>query len=678
MNDSNVAQRISRLRETIREHDQRYYVQAQPVISDYQYDQLLRELQDLESAHPQLVTSDSPTQRIGDQPMEGFESAVHRVPMLSIDNTYSEGEVLSHAARTAERIGQPIPWAVELKIDGVAVSLIYEHGELVQALTRGDGRKGDDITHNIRTVRDVPLRLIGDAPPLIEIRGEIYIANSDLVIINQRQLEKGEPAYKNTRNLTAGSVRQLDPREAAARKMRVFCHGLGGHEGLRATTHIEFLDQIRQWGLTPTPRVKAFSTIQAALAYANDLTRQLHAFDFEVDGIVIKADRFDHRQQLGSTAKSPRWLIAYKIQKYEATTRLNEISVQVGKTGTITPVAELQPVELAGTTVRRASLHNAEEIQRKDIRIGDVVVVEKAGKIIPHIVRVEKHQRTTDLPPYPFPTNCPECDTALVKDEGGVYIRCPNDHCPAQLKERIRYFASRKAMDIEGLGDKIVDQLVQAGWVTTFGSLYALTAEQLAQLDRMGERSAEKLIASIAKSKSRGLARLLNGLSIRHIGATVARVLAEEFGSIDALRDASKESLAETDEVGEIIAGSLYDFLHGPYGKQTIDGLKAAGVRMETEPRNTNAPSGVLTGKTLVVTGKLQKYNRDQIQQLILEHGGKAASSVSAKTDFLVAGEKAGSKRDKAQKLGITILTEDEFESLLTGQTLQQPDAPTS
>ena len=409
------------------------------------------------------------------------------------------------------------------------------------------------------------------------------MTNADLVRLNQQQQQRGEAAYANTRNVTAGSVRLLDPQQAATRRLRMFCHGNGYAEGLTATTHMELLRQLREFGLSPTPHVAAFPNIDRALQYCDQLIAMIPELDFEVDGIVLKVNRFDLRQAMGSTSKSPRWLIAYKFTKYEAVTVLNAISVQVGKTGTITPVAELEPVQLAGTTVSRASLHNADEIQRKDIRVGDTVVVEKAGKIIPHIVRVEKHLRQGRLRKFAFPTDCPVCGTQAVKDEGGVYIRCPNNECPAQLKERLRYFASRQAMDIEGLGDKLVDQLVAAGMVKGFGDLYCLTSEQLQQLDRMGERSAARIIDGIAASKQRGLARVLNGLSIRHVGTTVAKLLASHFGSLTALSQASVEELAKIDEVGQVIAESVFDFLQSDHGRQTVAALAAAGV-------NTQAP----------------------------------------------------------------------------------------
>ncbi len=557
---ADIKQEIEQLREQIRYHDRKYYVDAAPEVSDLEYDRLLERLKSLEAQHPDLRTPDSPTQRVGDQPVPHLQQVAHRLPMLSIDNTYSADEVRQYAAKVAKLVDVPIEWAVELKIDGVAVSLCFENGQLVRALTRGDGNVGDDITHNVRTIADVPLRLHGDPPRVLEVRGEVYMTNSDLVRLNQEQTKRGEAVYANTRNVTAGSVRLLDPQQAATRRLRMFCHGNGYAEGLTATTHMELLEQLREFGLSPTPHVAAFPNINGALEYCDKLIAMIPELDFEVDGIVIKVNRFDLRQVMGSTSKSPRWLIAYKFTKYEAVTVLKAINVQVGKTGTITPVAELEPVQLAGTTVSRASLHNADEIERKDIRVGDTVVVEKAGKIIPHIVRVEKHLRQGRLRKFVFPTTCPVCGTAAVKDEGGVYIRCPNNECPAQLKERIRYFASRQAMDIEGLGDKLVDQLVEVGLVRGFGDLYRLTAEQLQQLDRMGERSAARIINGIAASKQRGLARVLNGLSIRHVGNTVARLLATKFGSLEALSQATVEELAQDRRSGTSHRGKCVQF----------------------------------------------------------------------------------------------------------------------
>ncbi len=657
---------IDKLREEIRAHDARYYGAAAPTITDLQYDRLMERLKSLEAEHPELVTPDSPTQRVGGSPVDELNSVPHLVPMMSIDNTYSLAELRKYGHRTSKLLpDEAIEWVVELKIDGVAMSLIYEQGQLVRGVTRGDGTTGDDVTHNVRTVIGVPLRLSGDdVPPLVEVRGEVYMTNSDLTRLNDERQKQGLEAYANTRNVAAGSIRLLDPRICAERRLRLFCHGVGQVENLQATTHMEFLRQLANWGLPATPHVECFPDFESALTHAESLIERLHELDFEVDGLVLKVNRFDQRARLGATSKSPRWLIAYKFEKFEAVTQLNDIRVQVGKTGTITPVAELEAVELANTMVSRASLHNADEIVRKDIRVGDTVVVEKAGKVIPHIVRVETHLRPQGTEPFLFPTHCPECGSKLVKDEGGVYIRCPNLACPAQLRERLQYFASRTAMDIEGLGEKLVDQLVSTGLVKRFADLYELTVEQLAELERMGKKSAQNVVAAIQASKSRSLARLLNALTIRHVGTRVATILAQRFQTMAALQEATVEQLSEVAEVGPIIAESVYHFLHNDYGRETIKSLSAAGVNMGTvEEMSDSAQHQSFTGKTLVVTGKLENYTRDEIQALIERLGGRAASSVSQSTDYLVAGEKAGSKLAKARELGVTVLTEAEFDA---------------
>jgi len=661
-----LAARVQQLRDEIRRHDRLYYVEAQPEISDLKYDGLVKELEKLEAEHPELVTPDSPTQRVGGEPVDHLRSVEHRVPMLSIDNTYSLEELRRFGDRTQKLLpDETIEWVVELKIDGAAVAVVYEDGRLVRGVTRGNGRVGDDITHNVRTMPDVPLQLTGSPPRVLEIRGEIYIANSDFVKLNERQHAAGEPAFANTRNTAAGTLRMLDPRIAARRRLRLFCHGVGFCEGEAARTHMEFLESLSAYGLTPTPHVACFASFADAVQHCDELIANLHELDFEVDGLVLKVNRFDQRERLGTTSKSPRWLIAYKFAKYEATTRLHQIHVQVGKSGAITPVAELEPVSIADTVVSRASLHNAEEVERKDVRPGDMVVVEKAGKIIPHIVRVEKHLREGDPKKFEFPTECPSCNTSLVKDEGGVYIRCPNPSCPAQVKERIRYFSSRNAMDIEGLGEKLVEQLVDRRLVTTYGDLYRLAErrDDLLQLERMGEKSVDNLLAGIEASRTRGLERLLNALSIRHVGATVARGLAQHFGSMEALESASVEQLSGINEIGDTIARSVYQFFHDDFGRAVVDDLRALGIDMGAA--STPVQSQKLADKTFVVTGTLSKYTRDAIHELIQQYGGRATSSVSKKTDFLIVGQDAGSKLEKARKLGVEILDEAGFDQLL-------------
>ena len=666
--------RIAELREQIRYHDRKYYIEAEPEITDLDYDRLQHELKQLELAHPQLITPDSPSQRVGEEIVGDLQQVKHRLPMLSIDNTYSLEELASFFTRVQKTLhaeGQEqIEWVLELKIDGVAAAVVYEDGVLVRAITRGNGQVGDDITHNIRTIGDIPLRLSGKPPQLLEVRGEVYMTNNDLAQLNLKRSERGQALYANTRNVTAGTVRLLDPKQAAERRLRFFCHGVGYCQGMQATNHIEFLQELQGYGLPATPHVRKFNNAQEVLAEIDQIQEHLHELDFEVDGLVLKVNQFAQRELLGATSKSPRWVAAYKIEKYEAVTRLNEIRVQVGKTGAITPVAELEPVQLAGTTVSRASLHNAEEIERKDVRVGDWVVVEKAGKIIPHIVRVELHRREQELPQYVFPSNCPECGTQLEKDEGGVYIRCTNPACPAKLRQQLRYFAGRSAMDIDGLGEKIVDQLVDASFVASYADLYRLQKSQLLTLDSFGERKAENLLAGIAASRERGLARVLAAISIRHVGTRVASLLARAFPTIEELQAATAEDLAAVDEIGEIIAESVYAYLHAESGRQIIDDLRSVGVQLELAEADraivaASAGAGVLAGKSLVVTGTLTRYSRDEIQALIAQHGGRAASSISKSTDYLVAGEKAGSKLDKAQQLGVQVLSEADFEQLI-------------
>ncbi|MCA9130527.1 MAG: NAD-dependent DNA ligase LigA [Planctomycetales bacterium] len=663
---------LLKLRDEIRIHDRKYYVEAQPEVTDLEYDRLLQRLREIESQHPEWVSADSPTQRIGDEVVGDLQQVEHRIPMLSIENTYNLDELRSFLSRVQKNFtGDEVAWVLELKIDGVAASILYENGVLTRAVTRGNGRVGDDITHNVRTIPDLPLRLNGNAPKLLEVRGEAYMTNQDLAQLNLTRAEQGLPAFANTRNVTAGTIRLQDPKLASERRMRFFCHGVGFCEGLQATNHMDFLAELQDFGLPTTPHVHLFHSAEQVLEQIDAVQSQLHELDFEVDGLVLKVNNFLQREKLGSTTKSPRWVVAYKIEKYEAVTRLNEIRVQVGKTGAVTPVAELEPVQLAGTTVSRASLHNAEEIERKDIRVGDWVVVEKAGKIIPHVVRVELHRRDANSTEFVFPTHCPQCQTPLVKDEGGVYIRCNNEGCPAKLSQRIRYFASRAAMDIDGLGEKIVDQLVDADLVRSYGDLYRLTEEQLLALESFGQRKAEKLLSAIKASKQRGLARVLSAISIRHVGTRVAQILAHRFPSFEQLQAASVDDLADVDEIGEIIAKSVCDFIASESGRGTLMDLQECGVDLTEqvdEIAEQAGGNGLLAGKTIVVTGKLSRYTRDEIHALIEQHGGRASSSISRSTDYLVAGDKAGSKLEKAKQLGVQILSEDDFAKLTESQ----------
>ncbi len=663
-----AARAIARLRDEIRVHDRKYYVEAAPEISDREYDRLVERLRALESEHPELVTRDSPTQRVGGEPVPQLTSVRHRVPMLSIDNTYSTGDLLKWGERVRKLVpDEPIEWVLELKIDGVAVSLTYDAGRLVRAATRGNGVVGDDITHNVRTIHGVPLLLpLAEPPESVEVRGEVYMTNSALVALNEAQAKAGLPPFANTRNVAAGSIRLLDPRECAARPLGFFCHGVGDETGLGAVSQTGLLRWAREAGLPVAPETRSFSSLDSLVEHGTELIERLHELDFEVDGFVVKVDSFDQQRRLGATAKNPRWAIAWKFEKFEATTTLAGIRVQVGRGGTITPVADLEPVELAGTIVRRASLHNADEVARKDVRVGDVLVVEKAGKVIPHVVRVEKHLRKGRPPTWKPPTACPECGSAVVKDPDGVYIRCPNVHCPARCRERLRFFASRGAMDIEGLGDKLVEQLVERGLARDYADLYSLTVDQLEGLERMGRKSAESLVREIAESKARGLVRVLNALGIRHVGPRVATILAERFHSIGAVAKASEEELAEVPEIGPVIASSVHEWLSGGYGRSVIVALAGAGVDMEL-PESERVRPGPLTGRTIVVTGTLEGFSRDEAEEAIRRAGGRASGSVSKKTDYVVAGAEAGSKLDKARQLGVPVIDEAAFRKLLEG-----------
>lgn len=663
---ASVKQRIDTLRQEIERHNRLYYVEARPEVSDREFDKLMAELETLERENPQYDSPDSPTHKVGGEPIAGFETVEHRVPMLSIDNLFEEEKLIDFDDRIRKLLDGDKPnYTVEYKIDGAALALVYENGRLTRGATRGNGTEGDDITHNARTLMGVPLKLNAKNPPaVLEIRGEAFIANSDFAHIRAEQEQAGEEPFKNPRNATAGALKLLDPKLCAKRKVRFLAHGTGYTEGFAPATHIEFLEAIAEMGLPATPNVKLLDTMADARAYSQTMIENLHTLDFEVDGLVIKVNDFAQREQLGLRSKSPRWVVAYKWEKYEATTRVERIEVNVGKTGAVTPVAILDPVEIAGTTVSRASLHNADEIARLGVKQGDYVVVEKAGKIIPHVVRVEEHRRDGTEKAFRFPKKCPECGEAVTKDEGGVYIRCLNPNCPARLRETLRFFASRSAMDIEGLGIKLVEQLIDAKLVDGIPALYRLKdkRDELLALERMGEKSADNLLDGVEQSRSRPLWRLLTGLNIPHVGSTNARILADTFGTIGGIAAQSEEQLADVDAIGPIIAHSVHSFFSSDAGKELIEELRGFELNFgeEKEVEETQA-SQALAGKTIVATGSLEKFTRDEIKEAIRRHGGKSSSSVSKKTDFLLAGEKAGSKLEKAESLGVAVISEAEF-----------------
>ncbi len=676
--DAGPRDEVERLRNQIRRHDALYYREAAPEISDLEYDRLVRRLKELEAAYPQLQSPDSPTQKVGGEPIAGFVTVEHLVPMLSIDNAFTEAELTEFGNRVVKLIGpEPIEWVVEYKVDGVALSLIYENGVLVRAVTRGDGRRGDDVTHNARTMGGVPLQLIGDFPKMLEVRGEAFIGNRDFAQLQARMKDAGEEPLKNTRNAAAGAIKLLDPKLCAQRKLRFFAHSVGSLGGASYSTQWEFLQAINTMGIPSVGKTSVQPSFEAAMEYSHRLMDDLHTLDFEVDGIVMKVNDFQLREQLGMTSKCPRWVIAYKWEKYEAETQVENILISVGKTGTLTPVASLKPVEIAGTTVSRASLHNRDEIERLGVQIGDWIIVEKAGKIIPHVVRVEQHRRDGSQTPFEFPTKCPECQTDVIKDEDGVYIRCPNPTCPAQLREGLRYFASRAAMDIEGLGVKLIELLTSDDekLLTSYSDIYRLKDHRakLITRERLGEKSIDNLLAGIEASKKQPLWRLLTALNLRHVGTRTAQLLAERFGTMDMIASQTEEQLSEVDEVGPVIAKSVAAYFASDFGKRIVAELKGLGLNMGDAAAAAAAAAeraaGRLVGKTLVVTGTLTRFKRDEIIELIQKHGGRSAGSVSKKTDYVVAGTDAGSKLTKAQELGITILSEDAFLELIAGDS---------
>jgi DNA ligase (NAD+) len=664
-----TAQRAEELRRQIDHHNYLYYVEAKPEISDRDFDRLLEELRKIEEAHPELRTPDSPTQRVGGAPIEGFVSVTHRVPMLSIDNTYSADELREFDRRVRKLVpGGKIEYVVELKIDGVAISLTYEEGLFTVGATRGDGERGDDVTHNLKTIREVPLRLRAKNPPaLFEARGEVYMTRAELARINKDRAAKNLEPFANPRNSTAGTLKMLDPRQCAERRLQLFTYGLGAVEGVVLKTHRESLDLLRKYGFPVNSHIETFDSIDAVVAYCNSWDKRRHDLPYETDGMVIKVNDFDQHRRMGTTSKFPRWVVAYKFAAEQAMTKLLSIHLQVGRTGTLTPVAHLEPVKLAGTTVKRASLHNADEIARKDIRVGDMVVVEKAGEIIPYVIRSEPEARTGDEKVFHFPSKCPVCGSPVVRDKGSAFYRCTSDDCAGKLKEHLLFFAHRNAMRIEGLGDALVEQLVDNALVRSIPDLFRLSKDKLLELERMGEKSADNLLAQIEASKSRGLARVLAGLGIRMVGESVAELLAHEFGSIDDLEKASKERLAQIEGIGPERAESIHQFFQSTAGKKVVADLRSLGVKLteDARPKPKTGAAGDLTGMTFVVTGTLEKYSREEIEDLIKQLGGKTTGSVSKKTDYVVAGEKAGSKLEKARELGVKMLSEAEFEKMI-------------
>lgn len=683
------AQRAAHLRALLNRYAHEYYVQDAPTVPDAEYDRLFRELADLEAANPSLRSADSPTCRVGGAPQDAFEPVRHVVPMLSIHTETEHGPegAAQFDARVRKQLGlkdddPPLEYAAELKFDGLAISLRYEHGVLVRAATRGDGETGEDVTANIRTIAQIPLRLAGVAAPVLEVRGEVYMRRDDFATLNERQREKGEKAYINPRNTAAGAVRQLDPAITAQRPLRFFAYGLGEADGWALpATHAALLDALQAMGLPVCADRVVASGVAGLIAFHQQMAVRRDTLPFDIDGVVYKVNDRALQEQLGFVSREPRWAVAHKYPAEEALTVVEAIDVQVGRTGALTPVARLQPVFVGGVTVTNATLHNAQEVQRKDVRVGDTVIVRRAGDVIPEVVAVVLERRplqddgvTAQMPPFTMPLACPVCASPVVQEAGEAAARCSGGLvCRAQRKQALLHFASRRAMDIEGLGDKLVEQLVDAGWVATPADLYKLGILKLAELERMAEKSASNLWAAIERSRATTLARLIFALGIRNVGETTAKDLARHFGQLDGLvaaatlpdEAAALAALQAVPDVGPVVACSIRDFFLQPHHVEVLEQLRAAGVHWPESEPGAAALAGSLLGKTLVITGTLPTLSRDEAKALIEDAGGKVAGSVSKKTDFLVAGEAAGSKLDKATELGVRVLDEAGLKALL-------------
>jgi DNA ligase (NAD+) len=661
-----VLTRVQELRDQIHYHNHRYYVLDDPVISDAEFDRLLQELSRLEEEYPGLVTPDSPTQRVGAAPLDKFETVPHSLPMLSLENAFSEAEAREFEDRLKRflRTSEEFHYVVEPKMDGVAVELVYEQGHLRVGSTRGDGYRGENVTQNLKTIHTIPLMLLsGDrpVPDLLEVRGEVYMDLNEFQKLNDERLARGEPAFANPRNAAAGSLRQLDPAITAGRPLKIFCYGIG-QVSRSFQSHWEVLDVLKTWGLRVNPMIERRRGIEAAIQYHHDLEHQRHGLSYEIDGVVIKVDDLALQERLGTKARSPRWALAYKFAATQATTKVKDIVVNVGRTGAITPMAVMEPVEVGGVTVSRATLHNEDEVARKDVRVGDTVLIQRAGDVIPEVVKVILEERPSGAQPFQMPSHCPVCDTPLVRPANEAVTRCPNPDCLGALRRGILHFASKNAMDIDGLGEKIIDQLIDQGLVKEIADLYRLTEADLVPLERFAEKSAGNLVNAIQGSKTVSVARLIYALGIRYVGEATAQLLAQHFHSLEKLQEAGEEDLLQVEGVGPQVAGSILEFFQDSRNLKILAELKDLGVKpLPPEP----PPKTALAGKTFVFTGGLDRFSREEAKAQVTSRGGKVSSSVSAKTDYVVAGTDPGSKYAKARDLGVTILEEDAFEELL-------------
>ena len=661
-----LQQQIDTLRQDLRRYEYEYHVLDNPTIPDAEYDRLFHQLKALEAAHPELITADSPTQRVGAKPLSGFAQIRHEIPMLSLDNAFSDEEFYAFVKRIEDRLirlPEPLTFCCEPKLDGLAVSILYVNGVLTQAATRGDGTTGEDITANIRTIRNIPLQLLMDNPPTrLEVRGEVFMPHAGFERLNQQALEKGEKTFANPRNAAAGSLRQLDPKITSKRPLVLNAYGIGIAEGVDLpNTHYDRLQWLKSTGIPVNPEIRLCNGTDEVLDFYRDIQNKRSSLGYDIDGTVLKINDISLQEKLGFISKAPRWAIAYKFPAQEELTRLNDVEFQVGRTGAITPVAKLEPVFVAGVTVSNATLHNGDEIERLDIAIGDTVVIRRAGDVIPQIIGVLHDRRPADARPIVFPETCPVCDSAIVRIEGEAVARCTGGlFCAAQRKEALKHFVSRKAMDIDGVGGKLIEQLVDRELVHTPADLFKLDLTTLTRLERMGTKSAENALASLEKAKNTTLARFIFALGIREVGEATALNLANHFKTLEALQNADLEALQQVPDVGEVVANRILAFWHEPHNVAVVNDLIAQGVHWETV-ETKEVTENRFKGKTVVLTGTLTQMGRNEAKALLQEMGAKVSGSVSAKTDFVIAGDAAGSKLTKAQELGVTILTEEEF-----------------
>ena len=658
-----VFEEITFLREELARHNRLYFQESAPEITDFEYDRLLRRLVELEEQNPQFFDPNSPSQRVGGAPLKGFEPAEHSEPMLSLANTYSQQELIDFDRKIREALSEEYRFTCELKIDGVAIALRYKNRKLDFAITRGDGQQGDNVTGNIRTIREIPLTVSQEGPADFEVRGEAYMSMPDFRALNDGREMSGEKKFANPRNSTAGSLKLLDPKEVARRPLRAFFYDLRGVE--KPLLHSQRLDIIEKSGIPVNAERRLCNSIEEVWEFCEEWHQKRDTLPYEIDGIVLKIDSIEQRKKIGKTAKSPKWAIAYKFPAQQARTILNDITLQVGRVGSITPVAELEPVYLAGSTIKRATLHNEEEIARKDIRVGDTVLIEKGGDVIPKVVEVDSSQRSIESFPFIMPDECPECGTTLVREEEEVVRRCPNVSCPPQRQARIAHFASRGGMDIEGMGESTVEQLLNAELIDDYADLYYLRREQLTELERFAEKSADNLIEGIKESKQCSLDKLIYALGIKLAGSGAAKTLSQNFQNLDELGRAEIGKLEAIDEIGPGIANSVYDFFHTESNLKVLAKLSMAGIDPQSE-FDDHSVSELLKDKTFVLTGTLANHSRDEAKAKIEAHGGKVTSSVSKKTDFVLAGENPGSKLVKAQQLGVSVLSEDDFVNLIS------------